>query len=213
MLMKSYEDYMERLQQAETRDGLDDFTKAREEFHALSGTFEDSEPCFELRSTMFLEWYLLDRRGGDGLTPGERLLATETSLTEAEKQQLTYLCLSGRYGFEVVETRGAAVLLETLGTKARFLARSIATTVGLTPEDIICARLFYFGNEPTFAKSIVLHPPESRSTIRDIAARAIASRMEPRALAQYLDKMKLKFDRYSNVRIQHVYRYPGAELF
>ncbi|MCU0663360.1 MAG: hypothetical protein MUC50_13670 [Myxococcota bacterium] len=204
---------MERLQHAETRGGLDDFTRARQEYHGLSGTFEDSEPCFELRSTMFLEWYLLDRLGDDGLTPAERLLANDALLSDDEKTQLSYLCLSGRYGFEVIETRGASVLIETLGTGARFLARSIATTVGLVRGDMICARLFYFTSEPTFAKSIVLHPPEARATIREISQRAAATRMEPRVLAQHLDKMKLKLDRYSNVRIQHVYRYPGAELF
>lgn len=211
--MTSYEEYMERIQQAASAHGLDEFTLARQEYHSLSGTFEDSEAWFELRSTMFLEWYLLDRRGQDGLTPAERLLGVDGSLTDAQRRQLSYLCVSGRYGFEVLETRGAALSLETLGTGARFLARSLATTVGLDRGDCICARLFYFAGAPTFAKSIVLHPREAHETIREIAHKAQHNRMEPQVLAQHLDKMKLKLDRYSNVRIQHVYRYPGAELF
>jgi hypothetical protein len=32
--------------------------------------------------------------------------------------------------------------------------------------------------------------------------------MPPRELVDHLDKMRLKLDRYSNVRIRHVYQYP-----
>jgi hypothetical protein len=36
--------------------------------------------------------------------------------------------------------------------------------------------------------------------------------MPPRELVDHLDKMRLKLDRYSNVRIRHVYQYPDDAI-
>jgi hypothetical protein len=60
---------------------------------------------------------------------------------------------------------------------------------------------------------VVLHPPEAHEAIFAIIARATAENYPTASLVDHLDKMRLKLDRYSNVRIQHVYRYPGDAPF
>jgi hypothetical protein len=105
-MLSTYEDHLELIQTNAMRDGLTGFRLAREEFHNLTGKFEDGEPWFELRMTMFLDWYLLDRVGQDHLTPVERFLTYRgDELTPKDRLQMEYLTVTWRSVFQIIEVK------------------------------------------------------------------------------------------------------------
>ncbi len=213
-MLVSLEDYLELIEQDAVAEGLADFRLAREEFHNLTGKFEDGEPWFELRMTMFIDWYLLDRKGLYQMTPLERFLTVRgKELAPAEHDQMVHLASSLRSCFLVLDVKNSQMKLEDLTQGSHWLIESTMPTVGLAKGDILNSRIVFFDGRPTMGRGTVLHPQEAHEAIRDIIARAKAESMAPRQLSDHLDKMRLKLDRYSSVRIQHVYRYPDDANF
>jgi hypothetical protein len=214
-MLTSYEDCLAAIEnEAVERCGIADFRVAREEFHNLTGKFEDGESWFELRMTMFIDWYLLDRVDSEGITPAEGyLIRHQNGLTDQERDQLVHLTATLRSIFRIVSTKDEWLELEDIAGGGIWRARSTMPTVGLNPDDLIGARIVFLDGDPTIVRGTVLHPREATEVLYDIVERAQGEKMPPRELVDHSDKMRLKFDRYSNVRIQHVYRYPGDAVF
>jgi hypothetical protein len=211
--MPGYDEQLERIQAAATSAGLDEIRLAREEFHHLTGEFEEGEPWFDLRMHMFLDWYLLDRPGPGGLTPTEQYIVdNHARVTPDELNQLKHLTVSLRSVFRVVRIRGSELLLHDLAGGGHWSALWTLPTEGLKTGDIIDARIVLVGGQPTAGRGTVLHPRQAHEAIERIIDRALVEGMHPREIVNHLDKMRLKLDRYSNVRIRHVYQYPGDAL-
>jgi len=208
--MPGYEDLLERVQIAAASDGIDEIRLAREEFHTLTGEFDEGEPWYDLRMHMFLDWYLLDRVGPSGLTPIERYLVDHRDLLAPDElAQTINLTVTLRSVFRITRIRASALLLDDLTGGGHWLTRWTLPTVGLKVGDIIDTRIVLVGDEPTTGRGTVLHPRDAQEAIVRIVERAALEGMPPRAVVDHLDKMRLKLDRYSNVRIRHVYQFPG----
>lgn len=213
-MLRKYEEYLEIIENEAVRDGLSDFRLAREEFHRLTGKFEDSDPWYELRMAMFLDWYLLDRPGPDTKTPTERYLTRHwETLSPEERHQIEHMTVTLRSVFRLLDLKGDQLKLEDLARGGHWSVLCTMPTVGFNRGDILEARIVFFNGKPTIGRGTVLHLREAHGEIESIIARAKQERMSPRDLPDHLDKMRLKLDRYSNVRIQHVYRYPGDTVF
>lgn len=215
-MSKSYEDYLNAIEKEAVAEGLADFRLARDEFHESTGIFEDGEPWFELRMNMFSDWYLLDRRRttGDRLTPVERYLSRHVrELSEPDRLQLEMLTVTLRSVFRIVRAVDSHILLEDLAAGGMWMTDCTLPLVGFRHEDIIDTRVVLFDSRPTFGRSTVLHPREAHEAVKGIIARAKKEGIPPRQLVDHLDMMRLKLDRYSNVKISHVYRYPGDAVF
>jgi hypothetical protein len=209
----SYESLLERLQSYATRGGLDDARLAREEFHRRTGEFVEGEPWYELRMNMFLDYYLLDRPSSAGATPAEAfLLEHGDALDRAERLQFKHLTVTLRTAFRLRRIRGAQLDLDDLGGGGRWRASWTLPSIGLAVGDIVDTRVVLIDGVPTVGRSAVLHPREAHEAIEKIVARARGAGMPPRDLVDHLDKMRLKLDRYSNVRIRHVYQYPDDAI-
>lgn len=209
----TYELLLERLQTHATRNGLDDARLARDEFHRRTGEFVEGEPWYELRMNMFLDYYLLDRPSPSGLTPAEAfLVAHGDALDPTERQRFAHLTVTLRTAFRLKRVRGAQLLLDDLGGGGRWRAIWTLPSTGLTVGDIVDTRIVLVDGVPTTGRSAVLHPREAHEAIAKIVSRARGAGMPPRDLVDHLDKMRLKLDRYSNVRIRHVYQYPDDAI-
>ena len=208
---ESYEDYLTLLEKEAVKDGYAEFRLAREEFQNNTGVFEDGEPWFEIRMKMFMEWYLLERIGHSGMTPLESYLCLMGEQLSPEVHlQMTQLAVTLRSVFRIDHIQGDVLLLDDLAGGAQWRVTGTTPVVGLQRDDFVDVRLALFGGRVILCPATtVLHPREAREDVRAIIARARAERMPNRELVDHLDKMRLKLDRYSNVRIQHIYRYPG----
>jgi hypothetical protein len=212
-MSESHEDRLERIQRWTTANDFSDIVAARKEFHHLTGEFEEGEPWFDLRLAMFLDWYHLDRRAPDGWTPAERFLAGHRgSLDQAARRSFEWLTVTQRAALRIVSISGETLLLEDLGGGGRWLARWTLPLAGLAAGDIIGARIAVVAGAPVIGRGAVLHPRESHEAIERIVTRAREEHLPPRLLVDHLDKMRLKLDRYSNVRTRHVYQYPSDAL-
>lgn len=211
--MFGYDDYLELIQAEAVSDGLDEIRLAREEFHKLTGEFDEGEPWYDLRMHMFLDWYLLDRVGPRGLTPTELYLENNRSrLSPEQVAQLINLTVTLRSIFRIARIRGDELLLHDLTGGGHWSTIWTLPTVGLKVGDLIDSRIVQIGDQPTTGRGAVLHPREAHQAIERIIDRAVSEEMAPREMVDHLDKMRLKLDRYSNVRIRHVYQYPGDAL-
>jgi hypothetical protein len=209
----THEDRLERIQRWTSANDLSDIIAARKEFHHLTGEFEEGEPWFDLRLAMFLDWYHLDRRGPDGRTPAERFLAHyRETLEQEERRNFEMLTVTQRCVLRLLSVSGSDLLLDDLGGGGRWLVRWTLPVAGIAAGNVIGARIVVVDGAPTAGRGAVLHPRESHEAIERIVARARKERMPPRLLADHLDKMRLKLDRYSNVRTRHVYQYPTDAL-
>jgi hypothetical protein len=213
-MLNDYEDYLELIQEQGIADGLNDFRLARNEFHNLTGKFENGEQWFELRMMMFFDWYLMDRPGRNLLTPVQHFLSFhKDQLNDEQLIQMEYLTVSLRSCFQVLESNGDRLVLRDLIRGGHWNVHCTMPTVGLNRDDILDTRVVYFSGQPIMGRSTVLHPKDANETILVIVERARKESFDARQLVAHLDKMRLKLDRYSNVRIQHVYRYPGDAVF
>jgi hypothetical protein len=208
-----YESLLEKIQAHATRHGLDDARLARDEFHRRTGEFVEGEPWYELRMNMFLDYLLLDRIGPDGVTPAESFLeAHGTALEPSAHRRFEQLTVTLRSVFRLHRIRGADLVLDDLAGGGRWRAIWTLPSIGLTVGDIIDTRIVAFDGVASTGRSVVLHPREAHEAIEKIVAQARSTAMPPRELVDHLDKMRLKLDRYSNVKIRHVYRYPGDAI-
>lgn len=212
-MFADYENYLDRIQEYAIREGYDDFQLAREEFHQLTGTFEDGEPWFDLRMSMFQDWFLLDRKGPSEMTPLEKYLTDKgPQLKKAQFNQLVYLTVSLRSVFKIKKIIKEIVLLDDLAGGGQWLVEAIIPIAGLRKLDIVDTRIFVLNGRLVMGSGTVLHPQGAHETIERIVARSKTEGMSARELVDHLDKMRLKLDRYSNVRVQHVYQYPGDAI-
>ena len=190
--------------------GLSAFRLAREEYHDLTGEFEDGEPWYETRMTMFTDWCLLERERPDGVSHAEAYLARHWSMLEPDdRTELTRLTATTRSVFRILAVRGERLLLEDLARRSRWRVRCEIPVLGLDKGDVIGARIFCVHGVLVVGRGVVLHPREANADIDEVVREARARAMPPAELSNLLDKMRLKLDRYSSVRIQHIYRYPG----
>ena len=206
--------YMEILETESASAGLADFRLAREEFHKLTGEFEEGEPWFETRMTMFMDWYLLERSGSQGHTPVERyLMAHGDHLNDQDLRAFRNLNVSMRSTFQIQKIHGDVLLLEDLILGGQWKARWTLPFAGLKADDIFNSRLILAETEIEVGRGAVLHPTDAHEALFDIVDRARRDHMPLIQTVCHLDKVKLKLDRYSNVKIRHVYKYPTDVVF
>jgi hypothetical protein len=213
-MSEQYEHYLELIEKDAATGGLNDFRLAREEFHKLTGEFEEGEPWFEIRMTMFLDWYLLDRTGPDGFTPNQRYLATHRDALDATAiRQFESFSVSLRSVFQIRKITGNTLLLEDLVGGGEWKTRWTLPSVGLGLDRILNTRIVLCDEELLVGRGTVLHPVEAHESVVRIINRGITERMPNERIVNYMDKVKLKLDRYSNVKIKHVYQYPTEAVF
>jgi hypothetical protein len=213
-MWETYNDYMANIEEEATKAGFSDFKLAREEFHNATGKFEDGEAWFELRMKMFIDWYLLDRLGPSGRTPAEDYLwLYGDTLPPDVRRQIEHFTVTLRSTFRINRIKDNVLILDDLGGGGRWEVESTIPTVGLEKSDIIDTRIVFFRGKLIIGGGTILHPREAHALILSIVARANAEAMPPREMVDHLDKMRLKLDKYSNVRIQHIYRSPQDARF
>lgn len=213
-MQSKVEQYLGAVEREAVNSGLADFRLARAEFHKLTGEFEETEPWFETRMTMFLDWYLLDRKGPDGLTPNERYIRSHSkTLNAATLHQHQHLNCTLRSTFQILKKVGDELLLEDLIAGGQWKAKWTLPAVGITPDDVFNSRLILVAEELEIGRGAVLHPSDAHEAIFEIVDRAAREHLPVDQTVYYLDKVKLKLDRYSNVKIRHVYKYPTDVVF
>jgi hypothetical protein len=180
---------------------------AREEWSEQAGRVFDDDPLYEERTTAFLEWYAMERRGADGRLPAERFLTDET-LDELDSKWVWALARSHRTLFEVREVREGTMLLDDLLSGGAFEVTERRKLPGIETGSLFEARLVANVVTPPellFTRAFQFHPADAAPAMRKMAERARADgEVRAATLFRFL-RLRLKSMRYGHVSASKIY--------
>ncbi len=212
MLRRSMlEEVLESLvRRATEADAGADLARARERFHARTGPFEPGERWYESRIRYFLDWYLIHWVSADATRPAHRV-----AVGDAEHRVADALTRAARGLFEVLELAetGEVRVLERVGG-ARFRIASPPPLAGSEPlraGDVFDGHLVVLDERIVLAPGLIFHPSDTHEPLGALVARARAESTPRRELLDGLLRMRMRLDRFTNMRPRHIYRWESLE--
>jgi len=160
--------YESLLEYAGHSDLAPSLAQAREEFIERTGPLFESDPSFEHRLTIFLEWFLLDRS-----LPGEQTkkpidVYMAANLSQQSAESLTLLEALSASRVELLEFRrwkDGLARFRDLISKKRLVLTMPEIPLGLDGGDLIAGRVVDSGESPYLLDSITLFPKAARKLI------------------------------------------------
>ncbi len=208
-----------------------DVRLAREEWSAQTGRVHPDHELYGERSDAFVEWYVLDRRGLDGLTAVERALlpaAAPTSLVDGAADALTAApppvhmldratCLALRAAhrslFFVRELQPSGARVDDVLGGAQFEVDERRSLRGVQPGDLFETRVVPDPERPyrlVFSRAMLFHPRGVSAAVLE-HARAARARREPRAVVlARLQRLRLRCFAYKHVAPLRIYSQKDA---
>jgi hypothetical protein len=191
--------------------GIDPATvaRAREEFHARTGSFEPGEPFYEERIRAFLDWLTIERDDGAAL----RSFLARATLAPDDRALGVALLASMRSLFRVrtIDAEGRPVI-ECALHGARFALRADDLPASrLRPGDVLDGRVAGLDGVVLLAPGPVFHPREVHEALDALLADALAAGRRDETLLDPLLRMRMRFDRFHSIRARHVYRFDALE--
>lgn len=183
--------------------------RARREFQELTGRFEEDEPWFEQRMTLFLEWFVFDRPGRDGLTPIERFLTDAGQELLAEEREIfTELQATQRTLFRLERWHHGRIELRDMLGGGSWSVHQSEPMVGLQRDDLMDARVVPFSGDLHLGHGLIFHPRVAREAIMVALEEAHQKGGLCFELINLLATQRLRFDRYRNVKVRYIYKLP-----
>jgi hypothetical protein len=177
--------------------------RAREEYDRLRGRVFDDDELFAQHMALFIEWYVLDR----ALPAGQRPIAEAVAeaRNDEERELLVALLRSYRSLFEVRAAQRDGVLLVDLIRGGHWRV-ACTPSAALGAEEILEARLVPWRGGVCFGPAALAHPRAARPLIHGLLAqRAGHGALGPEVI-HALAEMRLRFSRFRNIAIQHIYK-------
>lgn len=208
-----------------------DVRLAREEWSAQTGRVHPDHELYGERSDAFVEWYVLDRRGLDGLTAVERALlppAAPTSPVDGAADALAAAsppahmldratCLALRAAhrslFFVRELQPGGARVDDVLGGAQFEVDERRSLRGVQPGDLFETRVVPDPERPyrlVFSRAMLFHPRGVSTAVFE-HARAARARREPRAVVlARLQRLRLRCFAYKHVAPLRIYSQKDA---
>jgi hypothetical protein len=196
---------------------VDELVRAREEYFAETGgeVYADDR-CYEQRMQAFFNWFLFDRRQGDGSTPVERFLREKGADLPSKDKEVLMGCTQSRLSlYEYRGTRGffsrpakGQVRVRDLLAGQDYDVTERRQMHGLEIGDLFEARLVPVNRTYHFSTSFTYHPREVEPEIRrEIKRRKKKGPVDPRSFLWELERMALQHERFRNVSIHAIYNF------
>lgn len=204
-----------------------DVRLAREQWGAQTGRVHPDHELYNERSDAFVEWYVLDRRGADGLTAVDRiLLAPEsgdgqviTDLAAPAPPSLadraTYLALRAAHRslFHVRGLHDGGARVDDVLGGAQFEVDERRSLSGVQVGDFFETRLVPDPDRPyhlVFSRAMLFHPRSAGPAVLE-HAQAGRARREPRAVVlARLQRLRLRSVAYKHVTPLRIYSQKDA---
>jgi hypothetical protein len=177
--------------------------QAREEHDQQRGKAYEDDELFEMHLAAFLEWYVLERPLRDGLPPV--LLTLRQGATLERAGLLRALALSYRSVFEVVDRPVKGILLSDLILDGLWLVDQDPPLDGIDHGDIFEARLIPWQERVSFGPVFCFHPRPARESIHALVRQAEEREGIGPEMVFQLAQMRLKYDRFRNIAVEHIY--------
>lgn len=204
-----------------------DVRLAREEWGAQTGRVHPDHELYGERSDAFVEWYVLDRRGSDGLTAVERALqppdptrgaaesASAPSPPLSPGDRLTYLALRAAHRslFHVRGLHPGGAQVEDVLGGAQFDVDERRSLRGVQPGDLFETRIVADPDRPyhlVFSRAMLFHPRGVGSAVFEHAQRARARREPREVVLARLQRLRLRCLAYKHVAPLRIYSQKDA---
>lgn len=210
-MMKTYEDYIDRLTVFFTSDRFkDDVTLAKTEFFDDAGIMDEESASFEMRMTQFLSWYLFTRGlTGIELTPAQYALQLlDFDISPEERPHFENLANVRHSLFEFQKIRGTDINIRDLFSDKKLVIQDSPISIGFSRSEIFDARLVPLGGEDQycFLKGFCFHPSDAtKFIVAEVKKIRKADPSTHEALMLKLMKMRYKYDQYRHLKLEHVY--------
>lgn len=182
--------------------------KAKEIFFRETGRVDDGEQWYELRMNMFTEWYIWDMYHENGLTCSEEFLINKRNeLTDHEYQIFLNLTVSQRILAQFIDWEQGGIWIKDLIRGGFWLIEQTMPMIGIKKYDIVDARIIYFEDKLYFCKSMLFHPRDAVPLIVDFISTSFKNNDTPEKILNKLAQMRLKYDRYRNIKINNIYKF------
>ena len=147
---------------------------AKAEFIQRTGDLFESDPAFEHRMAVFLEWYMLDRKVtiASNATPAKLYIEHVTpELTTQQINRLRPLTRTMLSLFEFKKKRDDAITATDLLTNAKYSLSLPQTPPGMEIGDIVEGRVFAHDDVHYLSENLTFVPRVARKTIIKAAKR------------------------------------------
>lgn len=159
--------------------------------------------------TLFLEWFVLDRAGSDGFTPVERFMLEEApNLEEIELESFEGLTATHRTLIRIDKWQAGRIELTDMIGGGTWSVLQDEPMVGLQSGDLLDARLIPFRGDLCFGRGMLFHPRVATENIQRLLEAAYGAGRLTFDLVNTLAAQRLRYDRYRNMKVQHIYRPP-----
>ncbi len=195
----------------------EELVQGKEEYFVKTGgEVHEEDRCYEQRMQAFFNWFLFDRKAGDGSTPVERYLREKgAELPGKDKDVLLGFAQSrlslyeyrGRRGFFSRPGKGQVRVRDAI-TGKDFDVTERRQMHGLEIGDLFEARLVPLGRTFHFSTSFTYHPREvNRQIRREIKRRKKKGAVDAREFCWELERMALQHEHFRNVSIDAIYNF------
>ncbi|HUJ27848.1 MAG TPA: hypothetical protein VLW85_17610 [Myxococcales bacterium] len=195
----------------------DEIVRGKEEYFAQTGgEVHEEDRTYEQRMQAFFNWFLFDRRQGDGATPVERYLREMGAELPGRDKDVLMGCTQSR--LSLYEYRGRRGIFSRPKT-GQIRVRDAVTTEdfdvterrqmhGLEVGDLFEARLVPVERTFHFSTSFTYHPRDVNPVIRrEIKRRKKSGSVDARTLCWELERMALQHEHFRNVSIEAIYNF------
>lgn len=203
--------YESILEYAGNSDFSEPLALAREEFIERTGPLFESDPSFEQRLTIFLEWFLLDRAlPGQGKRPIE--LYIQDKLAQQSAESLTVLEDLSASRVELLEFRrwkdGLARFKDVI-TKQRWVLTMPEVPLGLDTGHVLAGRVVQSREAPYLLESITLFPKAARKLIMKAAKNCRLSEPNDSEHLDFIHQLSFlanRGERYGHVDSREIFK-------
>jgi hypothetical protein len=199
------DEVIEELYASHTSDA-DAAVTARRDYETRRGKVHQDDELWEAWSAAFVEWYVIERVGEDGLPPAVRTYR-ELAPSDPKRDVVAALLTSQRSLFEVRaihKSRRGVELLDLLGG-AVFIVDEARAMHGVEVGDVAELRLIGVAGEVRFGRTFVYHPKAARAAIVDRARGMLAKGAVRRDVIDQIAQLRVQVTRYRHMPAARVY--------
>jgi hypothetical protein len=183
----------------------DDAGKARAEYEERRGKVHQDDELWEPWSAAFVEWYVVERVGADGLPPAVRTYRELRAAGDTRAPIVGSLVTSQRSLYEVrAIAKGKIELLDLLGG-AQFDVAEQRAMLGVEVGDVAELRLVGVQNEVRFGRTFIYHPKAARAAIVERARAMLAKGASRRDVIDQVAQLRVQVTRYRHMAPARVY--------
>lgn len=189
--------------------GRTELAEAREAFEQRTGRFREQDPWYEERVQAFLDWFVCEWKGDDGLRPVDRRLQKAED-PDARELWLALAC-SKRSLFRAAHGKKRIALQELFGGMEFTVELPSLLTERFSHGDVFDGRLTYRNGLVEVLPGAIFHPAQVRNEVTELARRAHSEQQPRHKVLDALLRMRSRVDHHPRIRPQSIYRYEALE--